>query len=336
MSVQPLANADISSDLEKKVGVLARQLKDAKESVHKVIIGQEQVVNLCLTAILSGGHFLIMGLPGLGKTKLVETLGTVLGFDARRVQCTPDLMPADIVGSEILSGGQDKERSFRFVKGPIFCQLLMADEINRASPRTQSALLQAMQEYQVSVGGATHDLPRPFHVMATQNPLEQEGTYPLPEAQLDRFMLQVDIGYPTLADEKKMVLVTTGLNQEKATKVLSAEDVITAQGVIRQLPIGQKVVDGILTLVQSGRPEQTKLESVKKYVSWGPGPRAAQAFMLTARARALLEGRYSPSLDDVIALAPSVLRHRMALHFSARAEGKSIEDVIKEMCAGLG
>ena len=336
MTVEPLAKSEISTDLEKSVGLLARQLRDAKESVHKVIIGQEQVVDLCLTAILSGGHFLIMGLPGLGKTKLVETLGTVLGFDARRVQCTPDLMPADIVGSEILSGGNTGERSFRFIKGPIFCQLLMADEINRASPRTQSALLQAMQEYQVSVGGATYDLPRPFHVMATQNPLEQEGTYPLPEAQLDRFMLQVDIGYPTLADERKMVLVTTSTNQEKAQKVLSAEDVIAAQGIIRQLPIGQKVVDGILALVQSGRPEQTKLASVKKIVSWGPGPRAAQAFMLTARARALLEGRYSPSLDDVIALAPSVLKHRMALHFSARAEGRTLEDIIKEMCAGLG
>jgi MoxR-like ATPase len=336
MTVEPLQKSEVSADLEKSVGLLARQLRDAKENVHKVIIGQENVVDLCLTAILSGGHFLIMGLPGLGKTKLVETLGTVLGFDARRVQCTPDLMPADIVGSEILSGGNNGDRSFRFIKGPIFCQLLMADEINRASPRTQSALLQAMQEYQVSVGGTTYDLPRPFHVMATQNPLEQEGTYPLPEAQLDRFMLQVDIGYPTLADERKMILVTTGSTQEKAQKVLSAEDVIAAQGIIRQLPIGQKVVDGILQLVQSGRPEQTKLAAVKKYVSWGPGPRAAQAFMLTARARALLEGRYSPSLDDVIALAPSVLKHRMALHFSARAEGRTLDDVIKEMCAGLG
>jgi MoxR-like ATPase len=336
MTIQPLASAEISSDLEKKVAVLSRQLGAARENVHKVIIGQQSVVDLCLTSILSGGHFLIMGLPGLGKTKLVETLGTVLGFDAKRVQCTPDLMPADIVGSEILSNGEGGDRNFRFVKGPIFCQLLMADEINRASPRTQSALLQAMQEYQVSVGGTTYDLPRPFHVMATQNPLEQEGTYPLPEAQLDRFMLQIDIGYPTLADEKKMILVTTGLQQEKAEKVFSPADIVAAQGIIRQLPIGQKVVDGILQLVQSGRPDQSKLDSVKKFVSWGPGPRAGQAFMLAARAKALLENRYSPSLDDVIALAPSVLRHRMALHFSARAEGKTVEDVIKEMCAQLG
>ncbi|MEZ0262058.1 MAG: AAA family ATPase [Alphaproteobacteria bacterium] len=336
MTIQPLASAEISTDLEKKVAVLARQLTSARENVHKVIIGQQSVVDLCLTAILSGGHFLIMGLPGLGKTKLVETLGTVLGFDAKRVQCTPDLMPADIVGSEILSTDGGGERSFRFIKGPIFCQLLMADEINRASPRTQSALLQAMQEYQVSVGGTTYDLPRPFHVMATQNPLEQEGTYPLPEAQLDRFIMQIDIGYPTLADEKKMILVTTGMQQEKADKVFSPADITAAQAIIRQLPIGQKVVDGILNLVQSGRPDQSKLESVRKHVSWGPGPRAGQAFMLAARAKALLENRYSPSLDDVVALAPSILRHRMALHFSARAEGKTIEDIIKEMTAQLG
>ena len=336
MTIQPLASAEISTDLEKKVAVLARQLTAARENVHKVIIGQQSVVDLCLTSILSGGHFLIMGLPGLGKTKLVETLGTVLGFDAKRVQCTPDLMPADIVGSEILSTDGGGERSFRFIKGPIFCQLLMADEINRASPRTQSALLQAMQEYQVSVGGTTYDLPRPFHVMATQNPLEQEGTYPLPEAQLDRFIMQIDIGYPTLADEKKMILVTTGMQQEKAEKVFSPADITAAQAIIRQLPIGQKVVDGILNLVQSGRPDQSKLDSVKKHVSWGPGPRAGQAFMLAARAKALLESRYSPSLDDVIALAPSILRHRMALHFSARAEGKTVEDIIKEMCAQLG
>jgi MoxR-like ATPase len=336
MTIQPLASAEISSDLEKKVAVLSRQLTSARENVHKVIIGQQSVVDLCLTSILSGGHFLIMGLPGLGKTKLVETLGTVLGFDAKRVQCTPDLMPADIVGSEILSTDGTGDRSFRFIKGPIFCQLLMADEINRASPRTQSALLQAMQEYQVSVGGTTYDLPRPFHVMATQNPLEQEGTYPLPEAQLDRFIMQIDIGYPTLADEKKMILVTTGMQQDKAEKVFSPADITAAQAIIRQLPIGQKVVDGILNLVQSGRPDQSKLESVKKHVSWGPGPRAGQAFMLAARAKALLENRYSPSLDDVIALAPSILRHRMALHFSARAEGKTVEDIIKEMCAQLG
>jgi MoxR-like ATPase len=335
MSVQPLA-AEVSTDLEKKVILLSGKLAEAKESIHSVIFGQEQVVDHCLTAILSGGHFLLMGLPGLGKTKLVDTLGHVLGLDAKRVQCTPDLMPADVVGAEILSAEEGGARSFRFIPGPVFCQLLMADEINRASPRTQSALLQAMQEYQVSVGGVTHDLPRPFHVMATQNPLEQEGTYPLPEAQLDRFMLQIGISYPSAADERRMMLVTTGTAEGKATRVFSALEVIEAQRLIRQLPIGTGVVDGILRLVQAGRPEQSQIASVKKYVSWGPGPRASQAFMLAARAAALLDGRYAPSLDDVAVLAPSILKHRMALHFSARAEGKTLEDIIQEMCSVLG
>ncbi|MCE9506953.1 MAG: MoxR family ATPase [Alphaproteobacteria bacterium] len=333
MSVQPLA-AEITNDLENKVIALSSRLKEARQDIHKVIFGQEKVVDLCLTGILAGGHFLVMGLPGLGKTKLVETLGTVMGLDNKRVQCTPDLMPADILGSEIL-GGEGDDRSFRFIQGPVFCQLLMADEINRASPRTQSALLQAMQEYQVSVGGVTYDLPRPFHVMATQNPLEQEGTYPLPEAQLDRFMLQIDIGYPSTDDERRMMLVTTGISAESASAVFDASEILAAQYIIRQLPIGQKVVDGILALVQSGRPEQSSLASVQKHVSWGPGPRASQSFMLAARAKALLDGRYAPSLDDVLELAPAILRHRMALHFSARAEGLALEDIIRDMCSTI-
>lgn len=334
MSVEPM-RTEITADLEQQAAQLKSKLAAARESVRTVIFGQNRVVDLCLTSILSGGHFLLMGLPGLGKTKLVDTLGVVLGLDSRRVQCTPDLMPADIVGSEILGTQADGSKGFTFIKGPVFCQLLMADEINRASPRTQSALLQAMQEYQVSVGGTTYDLPRPFHVMATQNPLEQEGTYPLPEAQLDRFMLQINIGYPDAADERRMMLATTGTGEEKAHGVFTAEEIMSAQRTVRQLPIGQKVVDGILQLVQSGRPEQTKIENVKKFVSWGPGPRAAQAFMLAARSYALLDGRFTPSLDDVIEIAPAVLRHRMALHFAARAEGKTLEDIIREMCAGI-
>lgn len=335
MQAQQNSNQNLSHDLEAEAGALKDKLKQADASIHKVIFGQDDVVQHCLTSILSGGHFLLMGLPGLGKTKLVETLGNVLGLDAKRVQCTPDLMPADILGTEILSTAVDGEKTFRFVKGPVFSQLLMADEINRASPRTQSALLQAMQEYQVSVGGTTYDLPRPFHVMATQNPLEQEGTYPLPEAQLDRFMLQIDIGYPTLADEKKMILATTGSGADKADTIFTADDIIKAQALVRRLPIGEKVVDGILALVQSGRPEQSSIASVQKHVSWGPGPRAAQAFMLATRARALLMGRYTPSMDDVIALAPAILKHRMALHFSARAEGLTLEKIIAEMTSVL-
>jgi MoxR-like ATPase len=334
MPTEP-ARAHAASDLEKNAEALAQKLALARAGVQKAIFGQDRAVDLCLAAVLSGGHFLLMGLPGLGKTKLMETLGTVMGLDHRRVQCTPDLMPADIVGSEILSETAQGGRGFSFVRGPVFCQLLMADEINRASPRTQSALLQAMQEHQVSVGGMTHDLPKPFHVMATQNPLEQEGTYPLPEAQLDRFMLQIDIGYPDLEDERRMLAATTGAREEKAARVLSAADIVEAQALIRELPVGQSVVDGILALVRAGRPEQSKIDSVRKYVSWGPGPRAAQAFMLAARAMALLDGRFTPSLDDVIALAPAVLRHRMALHFAARAEGKTLDSVIRDMCATI-
>ena len=335
MTAEPL-RTDIPRDLEKEVADLTSRLSRAQESIGKVIFGQEEVVRLCLASILAGGHFLLMGLPGLGKTKLVETLGTVLGLDEKRIQCTPDLMPADIVGSEILSADGQGKKGFSFIKGPVFCQLLMADEINRASPRTQSALLQAMQEYKVSVGGETYDLPRPFHVMATQNPLEQEGTYPLPEAQLDRFMMQIDIGYPDKDAERRMILSTTGTAEEKAEKIFTAEQVIAAQNVIRRLPIGQGVVDGILKLVQAGRPLQSDIPSIRKLVSWGPGPRAAQAFMLAARAYALLDGRYSPSLDDVAALAPAILKHRMALHFAARAEGKTIDSVIQEISATLG
>lgn len=331
MTVQPLAS-EMTPDIERQVGDAVTLLKAARRNIHKVIFGQQEVVDLCLTAILSGGHFLLTGLPGLGKTKLVDTLGIVLGLSTGRIQCTPDLMPADVLGSEVLAGDAAGEKHFRFIKGPLFCQLLMADEINRASPRTQSALLQAMQEYQATVGGVTYDLPRPFHVMATQNPLEQEGTYPLPEAQLDRFMLQVTIGYPDLEDERRMLLVTTGLDAEKAERVMDTEKLAAAQMLIRRLPVSQKVVDAILLLVREGRPETTSIESVRRHISWGPGPRAAQAFMLACRARALLDGRYAPSVDDVIALAPPVLSHRMDMKYSARAEGVTLEQVIADMC----
>lgn len=319
------------AQLESRIAALLPRLTTAREGIESVIIGQPQVVSDCLTAILAGGHFLLVGLPGLGKTKLVETLGTVLGLDEKRVQCTPDLMPADILGSEILVTAADGQRHFTFVEGPVFTQLLMADEINRASPRTQSALLQAMQEYAVTVSGTARSLPKPFHVMATQNPLEQEGTYPLPEAQLDRFMLQIDITYPTREEERRMVMLTTGATPPKAAKVLTAADITEAQDIVRRLPIGDSVVDAILALVAEGRPEQSRIDIVKKYVSWAPGPRAAQALMLAVRARALLDGRYAPSLDDVIALAPAVLKHRMALNFAARSANVTLPDVIKRM-----
>jgi len=298
-----------------------------RKEVAKVIFGQEKVVENTLLAVLSGGHALLVGVPGLAKTKLVSTLGTVLGLDASRIQFTPDLMPSDILGTEVMDQDENGRRSFRFVKGPVFAQLLMADEINRASPRTQSALLQAMQEYHITVAGQRYDLPAPFHVLATQNPLEQEGTYPLPEAQLDRFLLQVDVDYPELAAERQILLGTTGSTEAHATSIIDAARLLEVQKLIRMMPVSDTVVDAILSLVRSARPGQGNA-ATDKHVAWGPGPRAGQSLMLCARARALYEGRLAPSIDDVHALAEPVLEHRMALTFAARAEGMTVRDVI--------
>lgn len=316
---------------EKAIVAAAEQaladISTVRSEVSKVIFGQEHVVENTLVAVLSGGHALLVGVPGLAKTKLVTTLGTVLGLDANRIQFTPDLMPSDILGTEVMDQDENGRRSFRFVKGPVFAQLLMADEINRASPRTQSALLQSMQEYHITVAGQRYDLPSPFHVLATQNPLEQEGTYPLPEAQLDRFLLQVDVLYPDLAAERQILLDTTGTAEARATKVIEASRLQEIQKLIRQMPVSDKVVDAILSLVRSARPGQGNTMT-DRHVAWGPGPRAGQALMLCARARALYEGRLAPSIDDVHALAEPVLQHRMALTFAARAEGMSVRDVI--------
>jgi MoxR-like ATPase len=310
------------------------QIAAARQSIGTVIFGQEQVVEQALVTLLAGGHGLLVGLPGLAKTKLVETLGRVLGLDARRVQFTPDLMPADILGSEVLEETSDHRRSFRFVRGPIFAQLLMADEINRASPRTQSALLQAMQEYHVTVAGEAHQLPRPFHVLATQNPLEQEGTYPLPEAQLDRFLMQIDVTYPSREAERRILLETTGDSAPQARTVLSDGDLIAVQRLVRRVPVGEKIADSILDLVRAARPGEGD-EALTRHIVWGPGPRAAQALVLAARARALVDGRLSPSLDDIAALAEPVLKHRMALTFSARAEGMTVPALIAKLVARL-
>src|SRR6476659_216271 len=288
----------------------ATHIAAAKAAVGNVIFGQKDVVERTLITVLCGGHGMLVGVPGLAKTKLVETLGIVLGLSERRIQFTPDLMPSDILGSEVMDVGSDGSRSFRFLRGPVFAQLLMADEINRASPRTQSALLQSMQEKHVTVAGKRYDLPGPFHVLATQNPLEQEGTYPLPEAQLDRFLLQIDVGYPDEAAEREIMIQTTSANVPVATQALTPTDLMAAQALVRRLPIGQRV-------------------------AWGPGPRASQAFMLAARARAIIQGRLAPSVDDVVALAGPILRHRMAVNFSARAEGITVETVINQMCARL-
>jgi MoxR-like ATPase len=258
-----------------------------------------------------------------------------MGLDDKRIQCTPDLMPADIIGSEVLEEGEGGRRAFRFLPGPVFAQVLMADEINRASPRTQSALLQAMQEHRVSIAGHYHMLPKPFHVLATQNPIEQEGTYPLPEAQLDRFLIQIDVGYPDLDAERRMLIATTGIAEEPAQQAMTAEELLAAQRLVRRVPVGESVVEAILSLVRGGRPETSQIETVRRHVSWGPGPRASQALMLAARARALLDMRFSPSIDDVAALAAPVLRHRMALSYSARGDGVTLEQVIGRMVETL-
>jgi MoxR-like ATPase len=320
-----LSPADAVAEIERAGETLAR----ARAEIAKRVIGQETVVDLVLNALISGGHALLVGAPGLAKTRLVETLGAVLGLDAKRVQFTPDLMPADILGAEVLEEGRDGARAFRFIEGPIFCQLLMADEINRASPRTQSALLQAMQEKIVTVAGATRPLPRPFHVLATQNPIEQEGTYPLPEAQLDRFLLQVDVDYPSYDAERRIMLATTGADDAVAERVMGAGDLEAIQRTVRRMPAGDSVVDAILRLVRAARPgEAGAHDFVNRNVAWGPGPRAAQALMMAARAKALMEGRLAPSVDDVALLARPALKHRMALTFAAKAEGDSVDRVI--------
>ncbi|MGF6233379.1 MoxR-like ATPase [Inquilinus ginsengisoli] len=324
----PATPADIDAAVERLAAV--------RSMIGRVIFGQQEVIDQSLVTILAGGHVLLVGLPGLAKTRLVETLGTVLGLEERRVQCTPDLMPADILGSEVLEESETGRRSFRFIPGPVFSQLLMADEINRASPRTQSALLQAMQEHRVSIAGRYLPLPEPFHVLATQNPLEQEGTYPLPEAQLDRFLMQVDVGYPDLASERRMLLATTGVHEAQIEAVISADTLQRTQRLVRRLPVGETVLEAILSLVRAARPDSTDLPEVQRMVGWGPGPRASQSLMLACRARAILTGRTSPSVDDVAALARPILQHRMALTFAARADGATIADVVERLVARLG
>ncbi|MCE6968915.1 MULTISPECIES: AAA family ATPase [Rhodobacterales] len=311
-----------------EIEALEEKLAEAKASISRRFIGQERVVELVLGAMLCGGHALLVGLPGLGKTRLVDTLSTVMGLKGNRIQFTPDLMPADILGSEVLDMGADGARAFRFIEGPIFCQLLLADEINRASPRTQSALLQAMQEREVTIAGKHRPLGRPFHVLATQNPIEQEGTYPLPEAQLDRFLVQVDVDYPDRTTEREILIATTGAEDAQVHQVFTGEELIAAQGLLRRMPVGDAVVEAILDLVRACRPGEPEGTGLADVLSWGPGPRAAQALMLTVRARALLSGRLAPSVEDVAALARPVLTHRMALNFAARARGDSLAGVI--------
>ena len=325
-----------AADLVGRIEQLGEQLAAARASINRRFIGQDKVVDLTLAALLCGGHGLLVGLPGLGKTRLVDTLSTVMGLRGSRIQFTPDLMPADILGSEVLDTAADGSRVFRFIEGPVFCQLLMADEINRASPRTQSALLQAMQEREVTIAGQHRPLGRPFHVLATQNPIEQEGTYPLPEAQLDRFLVQIDVDYPTRATEREILIATTGVEEAAATAVFTAEELIGAQTLLRRMPVGDAVVELILDLVRACRPgEAEAAPGVTGSVSWGPGPRAAQALMLTVRAKALLEGRLAPNAEDVLTMARPVLIHRMALGFAARARGETLAALIAQVAAAV-
>ncbi|MFY8038306.1 MAG: AAA family ATPase [Bosea sp. (in: a-proteobacteria)] len=326
---------DFDKAVADAAGAALDSISRARTEIGKAIFGQGDVVDLALITLLAGGHGLLVGLPGLAKTRLVETMGTVLGITARRVQFTPDLMPSDILGTEVLDETPEGRRHFRFVKGPIFTQLLMADEINRASPRTQSALLQAMQEHHVTVAGERHDLPRPFHVLATQNPIEQEGTYPLPEAQLDRFLMQIDVGYPDREAERRVLIETTGTETAKPTAAMTGEQLMAAQRLVRRLPVGDSVVEAILDLVRAARPDSDDKDMNAK-LAWGAGPRASQSLALAVRARALLQGRLAPSVDDVAALAAPILKHRIALTFGARADGETVDAVIARLIGRLG
>ncbi|MEE9329224.1 MAG: MoxR family ATPase [Parvularculaceae bacterium] len=320
-------NAGQESALIAQFDEHSARLQVARQALGTVVFGQEQAIDQVLTALIAGGHGLLVGAPGLAKTLLVSSCATVLGLDDRRIQFTPDLMPTDVIGAEVLEESAEGKREFRFIKGPVFCQLLMADEINRASPRTQAALLQAMQEREVTVAGETRKLPAPFHVLATQNPIEQEGTYPLPEAQLDRFLLQINIDYPAEAAERKMLAATTGTTTAILKSALTASQLQEAQSLVRAMPIGTQIIDAILALVRSARPAPGE----ESLIAWGPGPRASQALSLATRAKALISGRPAPTLEDVADLAAPVLRHRMALSFAARAEGHTTDSVIGDL-----
>ena len=296
-----------------------------------MVFGQENVIKQIVISLLCGGHALIIGLPGLAKTRIVNFLGIILGLETKRVQFTPDLMPGDILGTEILDEINKSENYFKFIKGPIFCQLLLADEINRASPRTQSALLQAMQEKKVTVAGKDYLLPKPFHVLATQNPIDQEGTYPLPEAQLDRFLMNIKIKHPDQESEKKILLISSKEDTIKPKNILTPEDILQYQDLVREVPVGDSIVNYILKLIYAIRPETSKIKSVKENILWGPSPRASISLLAASKAKALLEKRYSPSKLDVKSLIKPILSHRINLNISAKAENVNLEDILNDV-----
>jgi len=314
---------------EATVGSQLERLGQVRSAIGQSIVGQQEVVEQMLIGLLAGGHCLIEGVPGLGKTLLVRTLGRALALDFRRIQFTPDLMPSDILGTEILEEDHGTgKRHFRFQKGPVFTHLLLADELNRTPPKTQAALLEAMQEHTVSYGGVTHALPEPFFVLATQNPLEQAGTYPLPEAQLDRFLLHIRVGYPTAAEEHAILAQTTGLHAAEVSPVMRGSEVLALQKLTRQVHLGEDLLDWIVRLVRATRPQAGAAPELAEWLRWGAGPRAGQALVLSAKARALLHGRLAATREDIKALTAPVLRHRLLLSFAAEADRRSPDDVI--------
>jgi len=318
------------------VNAQVEKLGELRSAIAQAIVGQDAVVEQLLIGLLAGGHCLLEGVPGLGKTLLVRSLGQALALQFRRIQFTPDLMPSDILGTEILEEDHGTgKRHFKFQPGPVFTNLLLADELNRTPPKTQAALLEAMQEHTVSYAGVTHVLPEPFFVLATQNPLEQAGTYPLPEAQLDRFLLHVRVDYPSEAEERDILINTTGSSAAKVPSVMSGDEVLALQSLVREVHVGADLLDWINHLVRATRPQHSELPEVKQWVKWGAGPRAGQSLVLASKARALLHGRYAATREDVAALAAPVLRHRLLLSFTAEAEGRSADDVVVALLRGL-
>jgi len=305
-----------------------KQFKDLKTEVAKIIVGQDDVVNQILISVFSGGHALLIGVPGLAKTLMVNTIAQALGLDFKRIQFTPDLMPSDILGSEIL----DEDRHFKFIKGPIFANIILADEINRTPPKTQAALLEAMQERAVTVAGHHYKLDLPYFVLATQNPIEQEGTYPLPEAQFDRFMFAINLDYPTFEEEVRVVKATTSDSKVKVNALFSAKEIVDFQHLIRRIPVADNVIEYAVAMVGKTRPNSDKApEIVKNYLDWGAGPRASQNLILAAKTHAAVNGKFSPDIENVQAVAEGILRHRIIKNYKAEAEGVSEVDIIKSL-----
>lgn len=315
-----------SSDV-KAVEALQQKYSELKAAIGQVIVGQHEVVEGAIISILCNGHSLLVGVPGLAKTLLVNTIAQVLDLGFKRIQFTPDLMPSDITGAEIL----DEHRNFKFIKGPLFSNIVLADEINRTPPKTQAALLESMQERQITIGGVVHKLPAPFFVLATQNPIEQEGTYPLPEAQLDRFMFNIWLDYPTFEEELNVVKNTTSDKKTELPKVMSGEEILFFQGLVRRVPVTDNVMEYAVRLVHKTRPNEQGSDIARNYISWGAGPRASQNLIMGAKCYALLHGKFSPDIEDVKAVALPILRHRLVRNYKAEAEGLKIEDIISKL-----